>query len=98
MGLFDPRSHGARDYFRRAGRMFLVAAAVVVAVTIFAAPDTFGRVAGALIALVITARALMMFRKARQVSPTALVHEQMGVRNVRYVVEDPENLNDRSKL
>ena len=88
--MFGPKSYLARDYFRRAGRMFLIAAAVVVLVTIFAAPDTFGRVAGGLISLVILARAIWMFQKARKVSPTARVHEQLAGRNVRYVVEDKE--------
>ena len=89
MGFLEPKTHPAKRYFARIGRMFLLAAAVVLLVTFFGAPDTFGRVAGGLFTSALLGRGLFFMRKVGRVSAKATVREVWHGRSVRYVLEDP---------
>lgn len=89
MSILEPKTHPAKRYFARIGRMFLIAAAVVLLVTVFAAPDTFGRVAGGLFTAMLLGRGLLLMKKVGKVSAEATVREVWHGRSVRYVLEEP---------
>jgi hypothetical protein len=91
MGIFDPRTHSARAYFVRSGRMFMIAGAVVAIVTALAAPDTFGRVFGAGAAVLLIVRGALRFKKAGEVSAEATVEESLQGRQVAYTLHDPKS-------
>jgi hypothetical protein len=82
-----PREISGRRYFFGSGVWFVIAGAVVGAVTITAAGDRFGRVFGALLACVLVARGAMRLRRARTISKDAIVRETVFGTHVGHVVE-----------
>ena len=79
----------ARRYFRRSGTLMFVVA-IIALVGVFFAPDTFGRVFAGLITLVAAGGGLYRYRKARNLSATAVVRETVQGRSVRAEVFEPE--------
>ena len=84
-----PKPIPAKRYFRGSGILLVIAGALPT-VGIFMAPDTFGRVFAALMAVILVAGGVYRLRMARSVSDKAVVHETVEGRRVGYVLDERE--------
>ena len=80
----------ARRYYRRSGILMIVAAAVLaLAVGIAGIPDLLGLAIGIALVAILVGGGVYRLRKARALSPSAVVHESMRAGHVHVEVDEP---------